>query len=111
MPIRSFLALALVAGLLAGCGSKEEPAAEPTEAAEHDSASPSDHESERDPEPEPTSDIGTAFVDFVRGGDVPPMWHQVSLYLGNALTGVVTPGLAADLQAWATCTEVGDYAA
>ncbi|WP_243059547.1 hypothetical protein [Nocardioides sp. SR21] len=108
MPIRSILALALSAALLTGCGGETAPeASEPTE-----SATPAEpeHEPEPEPEPEPTPDVGTSFVDFVRGGPVPPMERQVALYLGNALTGVVTPGLAADLPAWATCTEVGEYA-
>lgn len=103
---RSFLATATATLLLAGCGSKEEPTSEPTEAAEHESSEPAEHETE----PESTPEIGAAFVEFARGGDVPPMRDQVALFLGNALTGVVTPGLAADLPVWATCTEVGEYA-
>lgn len=48
---------------------------------------------------------------FARGGgDLPPLAAQVDLYLGNAFTGFVTRSRAGAARAWATCTEVGDYA-
>jgi hypothetical protein len=106
MPIRSVLAATAVLILASACGSDAEPASTPSEPATSSPASPSASEHE----PPAPQDIGTAFKAFARGGDVPPMDHEVALYLGNALTGVVTPGLAADRMAWATCTEVGDYA-
>lgn len=110
MALRPILTVvALVAVLGAGCGG-DEPTTTEDPASEPASSSASQPEPEPEPEPTPAAGIGPAFLDFVRGGAVPPMWHQVSLYLGNALTGVVTPGLAADVQAWATCTEVGHYA-
>ncbi|GAA4374101.1 hypothetical protein [Nocardioides caricicola] len=105
MPIRPFLATALAVTVLAACGGQEAPTSEPTEPEASES-----HEAAPEPTTEPEPEIGAAFVEFVRGGDVPPMRDQVALFLGNALTGVVTPGLAADLPAWATCTEVGRYA-
>lgn len=110
MALRPILTVvALVAVLGSGCGGGgDEPTT--TEGTPSESASSSASESpEPEPEPRPTG-IGPAFLDFARAGDVPPMGQQVGLYLGNALTGVVTPGLAADLPAWATCTELGDYA-
>lgn len=106
MPIRSILTIAaLVAALLSGCGDAGPPAAEPSETATSSSA-----EVEPTEEPEPEPGIAELFRGFARGGDVPPMAREVLLYLGNALTGVVTPGLAADRPAWATCTEIGQYA-
>lgn len=61
--------------------------------------------------PAQTRDIGPAFRAFARGGPLPPLADEVQLYLGNALTGVVTERDARDRRAWATCTELGSYAA
>ena len=116
-------ALALAGTLvLTGCGSDDGPTTaedpSPTPAAS-DSTTP-------DPEPSsaPPSESGSpaepavagqglaeALRGFARSGaDLPPVSDQVDLYLGNAFTGFVTRARSGDRRAWATCTEMGDYA-
>ncbi len=66
-----------------------------------------------DPDPATDSDPEATvlgFRDFARGGELPPIADQVDLYLGNAFTGFVTESSARERAAWATCTELGDYA-
>ena len=63
-----------------------------------------------EPDAEPEEMIGTAFRDFARGGELPPIADEVDLYLGNAFTGFVTASSAKNQKFWATCTELGEYA-
>ncbi|WP_296607459.1 hypothetical protein [Nocardioides sp.] len=55
-------------------------------------------------------EAATALRSFAVGRELPPLTGQVDLYLGNAFTGFVTRKRAVDPTAWATCTEIGDYA-
>ncbi|HEY0904463.1 MAG TPA: hypothetical protein VGE14_11290 [Marmoricola sp.] len=115
--------------LLSACGSDTTPTAadDPTPSATPSSPSPSPSEPSSEPSSEPppstTSSTpaepavpgeeaaATGFRAFARGdAGLPPLAGQVDLYLGNAFTGFVTQKRAGDAKAWATCTEVGDYA-
>lgn len=114
-------ALALL-GTVTGCGSDTSPstANDPTPSSAPSTTPPSAPESS--PPPTTTSSASASPVvpaeataralrSFARGGgERPPLAAQVDLYLGNAFTGVVARARAGDPKAWATCTEVGDYA-
>lgn len=118
--------------LLTGCGSDDGPTT-----ADDPSSTPTTSDSTSDsasdsatPEPEPSSappspsESGSpdepaapgrraaeTLREFARAGsDLPPVGDQVDLYLGNAFTGFVTRARSDDRRAWATCTEMGDYA-
>ena len=114
--------------LLSACGSDTTPTAadDPTPSATPSSPSPSPSEPSSEPSSEPPpsttssapaepavpgEEAATGFRAFARGdAGLPPLADQVDLYLGNAFTGFVTQKRAGDAKAWATCTEVGDYA-
>lgn len=114
--------------LLSACGSDTAPTATddstPSATPSTPGPSPSESPSEPSSEPPPSTtssspaepsvpgqEAATALRAFaVDGGDLPPVAGQVDLYLGNAFTGFVTRKRAGDAKAWATCTEVGDYA-
>jgi hypothetical protein len=98
------LALAAVLALATGCGSQDVPTARPT-------ASPAATPTATASSSTPPADLGRAFRHFARGGPLPPLADQVDLYLGNASTGVLTRQQARRRTAWATCTELGSYAA
>ncbi len=112
--------------LLAGCGSDEPTTApDPASATSPATSVPTTSAPATSEEPvkPPASSAGPsapavpaqagamAVRGFARGdGELPPLADQVDLYLGNAFTGFVTHAQAQDARAWATCTEVGDYA-
>ena len=96
------LALAALQALATGCGDDPVPTTDPRH-----SPQPAPTVETSTP---PTSEIGRAFRAFARGSDLPEVAGEVQLYLGNALTGVLTRRQAADRRAWATCTEIGSYA-
>lgn len=106
----------LLLALATGCGDDAVPTTDPghptstPEPSASDSPSPSPSPTPS-PSTAPAADIGHAFRAFARGGDLPPLADEVALYLGNAFTGSVTPRTARDRLAWATCTELGSYAA
>lgn len=114
--------------LLSACGSDTSPTAAddptPTAGSTPSTPAPSEPSTEPSSEPPPSTtsstpaepavpgqEAATAFRAFAGGGgELPPLAGQVDLYLGNAFTGFVTRQRARDAKAWATCTEVGDYA-
>jgi hypothetical protein len=124
-PLGAAVAITLSGILLSACGSDTTPTAadDPTPGATPTTPSPSPAESPSEPPPSTTSstpaepsvpgqEAATALRSFARDeGELPPLAGQVDLYLGNAFTGFVTQKRAVDAKAWATCTEVGDYAA
>lgn len=99
------LALAISTALLTACGDDTVATSDP---GTPPSSSPPATPPVTPSQDAPSVEIGSAFRDFAQGGDVPPLADQVDLYLGNAFTGIVTE--ADDRAAWATCTEVGEYA-
>jgi hypothetical protein len=97
------LALAAVTPL-SGCGSGTTTVDDPTPA-----TSPTSRSST--PAGPAGGDQAMALRAFARGGTgLPAVADQVELYLGNAFTGFATRAQAEDPTAWATCTEVGEYA-
>lgn len=105
MRTRALATTALLLTVVTGCGDDgAAPAVEPSEpAASSEAPSPSVTRAQ--------AAIGHAFRAFARGGPLPRLADDVDLYLGNAFTGVVTRPRARDRRAWATCTELGAYAA
>jgi hypothetical protein len=105
------LAIAVVLLALAtGCGDESVPASD----AGHGTPAPSpshpatpDATASRSTQ---SADLARAYRAFARGGPLPSVAEEVQLYLGNALTGVVTRAQARTRSRWATCTEVGSYA-
>ena len=120
------VALTMSGPVLTGCGSDdgstiaEDPSSTPTASTSTSETPTPDPEASADPNvtssapAEPwlaSEEQARALRGFARAGSpLPPLGDQVDLYLGNAFTGFVTRAWSQDPQAWATCTEVGDYA-
>lgn len=107
MRTRLLATTAVLLGIAAGCGDEGVSTSDPGHPTEAPTSAPTATPSSTTP----AADIGRAFRAFAKGGPLPPLADQVDLYLGNAFTGVVSRRQARDRDAWATCTELGSYAA